>query len=143
MGEPQKENRRIFLKAVEGYYLKWYDWGGQGPDGVDCSGLVVEGLRATGHLGNKQDMSADMLWRTYKKDYQVEHPRDGSIVFWFNSDGKAVHVAVAVGSYHCIGAHGGDADITDSAVAEKEGAFVKYRPINYRTGPFECIDLFQ
>lgn len=143
MSEIAKERRRIFLKAVEGYHLKWYDWGGQGPGGVDCSGLVVEGLRACGVFANKQDMSADMIWNTYKGDYDCEHPKAGSIVFWFNNNGKAIHTAVAVGPYHCIGANGGDSDITDSTIAELEGAFVKYRPINYRTERFRCIDIFR
>jgi len=143
VGSTEKELRRIFLKAVEGYYLSWYDWGGQGPGGIDCSGLVVEGLRACGKLANQQDMTADMLWRTYRGDYTIDVPREGAIVFWFNKNGKAVHTAVAVGPYHCIGAHGGDADVRDSVVAELEGAYVKYRPINYRTDSFRCIDLFK
>lgn len=142
MSEILQERRQIFLKAVEGYHLKWYDWGGQGPGGVDCSGLVVEGLRACGIFANKQDMTADTIWHTYKELYFVEMPRAGSIIFWFNKGDRAIHTAVAVGPYHCIGANGGDRDITDSTIAELEGAFIKYRPINYRSEPFRCIDLF-
>ncbi len=142
MSEPQKEQRRIFLETVRAYHLKWYDWGGQGPGGVDCSGLVVEGLRACGLLANRQDMSADTMWRTYRAKYAVPAPREGCVIFWFNKSGRAIHTAVGVGPQHCIGAHGGDSDITDSTIAESEGAFVKYRPIYYRTEPFKCIDLF-
>jgi len=143
MGVMEKERKRIFLKAIEGYYLRWYDWGGQGPGGVDCSGLVVEGLRACGLMANDEDLTADDIWNKYRHKYTTKAPCEGAIVFWFGSNGKAVHTAVAIGPYHCIGAHGGDSDITDSEIAELEGAYVKYRPINYRPESFRCIDLFK
>lgn len=137
-----KEQRRVFLETIRAYHLKSYDWGGQGPWGVDCSGLVVEGLRACGLFANRQDMSANDMWNTYRGKYAVDRPREGSIVFWFAPSGKAVHTAVAVGPYHCMGAHGGGSATTDDKKAEQQQAFVKIRPINYRLEPFKCIDLF-
>jgi len=141
MGEPQREQRRIFLKTVEAYLLKPYEWGGQGFDAVDCSGLVVEGLRAAGLIGDKEDIFADGLWRKYRDKYTVPRPRSGCLIFWFRNN-RAVHIAVGIGTYHCIGAHGGDSSVKTEDDADKREAFVKIRPTNYRGETFRCLDLF-
>ncbi len=143
MGIVEKEQRAVFLETIRAYLLQPYDWGGQGLGGVDCSGLVVEGLRSCGKLANKQDMNADTIWRSFRADYACNAPRAGAIVFWFGPTGKAIHTAVCIGKYHCIGAHGGNSTTTDSDKADLQDAYVKIRPINYRSEPFKCIDLFK
>jgi len=143
MGLMEKERRRVFLQTINAYLLQPYDWGGQGLGGVDCSGLVVEGLRACGIFTNKQDTNAHGIWTEYRDRYSVGRPSNGCIVFWFNQAGKAIHTAVGIGPYHCIGAHGGNSTTTDSDKADAQEAFVKIRTVNYRSEQFKCIDLFK
>jgi cell wall-associated NlpC family hydrolase len=133
--------KKWFLQVVMSYLGAWYRWGGDDPAGIDCSGVVVEGLRAAGMLAPHEDLTADGLWDRYKQR-KVMSPGEGCLIFWFNSEGKATHVAVALDSYFCLTADGGGSTIHTVADAEKANAFVKVRPIGHRMSQPKYVDLF-
>ena len=51
-------------------------WGGDDPSGFDCSGFVIECLKAVGLLSEQEDYTADGLYR--KLSELVAHPTGGS-----------------------------------------------------------------
>lgn len=117
-----------------------YAWGGDDPmAGFDCSGLIVEVLRATGLLAPHEDLTADGLWQKFKK-YQVVKPYTGCLLFWFKNN-KAIHVEMAIDDFFTIGASGGGPHVKDLSQAIKENAFVKMNPIESRPG-WRAVDPF-
>lgn len=113
---------------------KPYLWGGNGPQGFDCSGFVQEVLASAG-LDPSGDQSAQALFdilSMYGKVFSNETPAAGDIIF-YGTDSKSIsHVAFMINSWQQIGANGGNHTCTDLRSAEKLGAMVKVRPWNYR-----------
>lgn len=136
----------VFKKTVEGFLMVPYHYGGDDFSGIDCSGLVVEGLKAAGVIN--QDLSAEGLWQLFNKPaYQVPLPRDGALAFWFDDAGKAYHVAVCISwsgqiPAFCITADGGDSQTLTTDDAIKRNAFVKIRPISRRRTKPKFLYLF-
>lgn len=126
------------------FLLKPYIYGGQGPDGWCCSGLFTAVLRGVGLLKNKEDLSADGLYKKFHEGRDVTNdPRYwGCLVFWFKG-GRAYHVAMTIDNFHIIEAGGGDADTKTEEDAAKDDAFVRMRPINYRGEDYRVIDPFK
>jgi peptidoglycan DL-endopeptidase CwlO len=60
---------------------KPYVWGGTGPDGYDCSGLVMEAYAAA---GVSLPRTSDEQWNAGP---QVSSPQPGDLVFFAGSDG--------------------------------------------------------
>ena len=122
-----------FMETVKLYEGRWYIWGGDDPLGFDCSGLVIEGLKAAGEVANDDDFTADGLWNKYKH-LQVDKARRGSLAFWFDKRGHAVHVAVCLSEFSYIGAEGGGRHVNTMEDAMKANAFIKRRPLRSRPG---------
>ena len=73
----------------------YYLWGGTGPYGYDCSGLVREAMAKSGHslprVSHDQYLAAD----TYVPKSQAQ---PGDLFFWRNSStGRIYHVAMYIG----------------------------------------------
>lgn len=118
-----------------------YSWGGDNPlVGFDCSGFVIEGLKAAGLFPRVGDTTAEGLRKMYS---HVDSPDRGSLLFW-GVNGKATHVEVVfekVGdALFTIGASGGGSATTDRASAIKADAYVKIRPA--RAGWFDAVSPF-
>lgn len=129
--------REWFLWVVLQYHGTWYTWGGDDPSSFDCSGLVIEGLKSVGIINRKMDYAADGLWKKFRLgklllDTVVEDA--GDLCFWFDNQGKAVHVAVCVDEEHYIGAEGGGRYVKTLKAAIKANAFIKIRPLDSRPG---------
>jgi len=131
--------------AVE-YAWHWigtpYVWGGDDFSGYDCSGLVVEILQGVGRLAHGRDYSADALLAIFRPN-AVAQPYAGCLKFWLDPSGRAVHVELVIDEGHTIGASGGGSLTTTPAEAVKQNAFVKLRPLTYRSGPSIIVDPFQ
>jgi len=123
-------NRRDIALAYAWEFLgTWYSWGGDDPEGFDCSGLMVEVLKAAGKIPRGSDYTADGLRLTFPA---IDAPRPGCLVFRMGSDGKAVHVELAWkiidGQVLTIGSSGGGSSTTSKEAAMAANAFVKVRP---------------
>lgn len=83
-----------------------YIWGGAGPIGYDCSGLVLQGVHAAGlvvptittYLHQQDDFSsATAFYGSTLKHLPLSHRRRGDLVFW--GEGSTVtHVAIYLGN---------------------------------------------
>lgn len=122
--------RNEFVSYIERWLLKPYGWGGDDFRSIDCSGLVVEGLKMLGRMSENQDATANGLYLRYK-DKEVKKPYRGCLVLWFNTKGVAKHVAICKDQNFIIHASGGgpSTDTIQDAVARN--AFVKQRLLDH------------
>lgn len=111
-----------------------YKWGGDDPNGWDCSGLVIELLQAAGVLRHPFDANAQGLYRDLllNKSKVVQNPQYGAVVFFGKSLNGISHVGFCLSSDLMIEAGGGDSTVVDAESAAKKNAFVKVRPISHR-----------
>jgi cell wall-associated NlpC family hydrolase len=127
MSDRRNSARHWFLKTALAYLGTPYVWGGDDPSGFDCSGLVIEALRSVG-LIEGADFTADDLLKKFASQIVTE-PERGCLIFFLNSEGRAVHVGICLDRFFMIEAGGGDSKVTDAASAWQRNAFVKIRPI--------------
>lgn len=133
--------KRELATAVAWKYVStWYRWGGDDPSGFDCSGLVIELLSSVGIVPNGFDSTAEGLRQLFSAK-SVPGPAEGCLVFYGAT--KATHVAYVIDESHAIGANGGSSKTTDLAAAIRDNAFVKVRPIHYRSDILGYVDPFK
>ena len=114
------------------YLGTFYSWGGDDPDGFDCSGFVIECLKSVGILPRKFDTTAAGLFNMFSK---TTIPEEGVLAFWGDEVGNVRHVEMCIDDRLCIGASGGNSKTITKADAIRDNAFVKIRPIA-RERPF-------
>ena len=131
----------VVLQVAWSYHGTPYIWGGDNPQGFDCSGLVVECLKSVGVLPRKGDWTADGLFVLFKNNEIVseEQVAPGDLVFWSNEQGKYIHVEIVIGQGLSIGASGGGSWAVDPKVALARGAFIKVRPYTTRGGAYRFL----
>lgn len=115
-----------------------YQWTGEGPYniGFDCSGLMLEGLRAFG-LWGKDDATAQMIYNKFKKPQQspiVYFP--GMLVFFGRSVNEITHIGLMINDYQFIEAGGGDSKSVDKGM-------VRVRPLSWRRDLVAAINPFK
>lgn len=128
------------MTVIKSYLNKPYRWGGDDPSGIDCSGLIIEGLKAIGVLKEKEDFTAESLYHHLLKlkesnQFQIKEisqPQKGALIFFQNDDNRIYHCSIALNLYFQIGAMGGDATTISKEKALAQNAFVKIRPISNR-----------
>jgi len=144
--------REGFLWVVEQYHGTFYTWGGDDPDGFDCSGLAIEGLKAVGRVprrrgGAEWDTTAQGLLDLGKArgwELKATDLRPGCLVFYLNDVGKAIHVEVVWRDPKLsIGASGGGSRTRTKEDAIAQNAYVKIRPWKSRGGPYAFLDPFR
>jgi cell wall-associated NlpC family hydrolase len=96
-----------------------YEWGGMTERGIDCSGLVHMGFRATGRLVPRDaDQQEDA-------GVPVDDLRPGDLVTYGEPDAAADHVAFWVGDGRIL--HATRRDGVDGVVEEPEPAYLRAR----------------
>jgi cell wall-associated NlpC family hydrolase len=83
---------------------KPYVWGGTGPDGFDCSGLVMMAYRAAG-IDIPRTSEEQWLWGPR---VPAGHEQPGDLVFFAGSDGTTTapgHVGLVIGHGQMIEAY--------------------------------------
>ena len=111
---------------------KPYLWGGDdGIAGFDCSGLVIEPLKAVGILPKIGDWTAEDL-AVYFKNRQTKKPKPGCLLF-YNRSHRIGHVVIVWAVFGdrmlVIGASGGGRHIKTVEDAVKHNAYIKVRPV--------------
>ena len=133
-------NRKLITNLAMSYLGTPYIWGGNKPDGFDCSGFVLYIMRQV-YDHKLPDMTADRLmglmdkypdWAMrLKEEKRLPLDCDGSLVF-YGYEGRATHVMMTISRTHCIGAVNGNSQITTVEEAHSRNASVQVRRIDYR-----------
>jgi len=141
---PRDEQIDVFMETARSHLNRWYIWGGDDPFGFDCSGLVVECLKAAGLIETDEDFTADGLWHKYHHGREVARKdvSEGCLALWFNNRGRATHVAICTSNHFCITADGGGSKTNTEADARKHNAYIKFRPIDHRRSAPRFVDPF-
>jgi cell wall-associated NlpC family hydrolase len=113
-----------------------YRWGGDDPLlGIDCSGLVLEVLKAAGVYKGAFDTTAQGLYDDLTKNKSAaltNSPAPMALAFYGKSNKAITHVALCVCSTKVLEAGGGGHKVVDVASAAAANAFVRIRPIDHR-----------
>jgi cell wall-associated NlpC family hydrolase len=118
-----------------------YLYGGNSPQGWDCSAFISEVLRAFGHLDQK-DYSSQMLYDELKWRESARSQLGSESVLFFGKDRLHIsHVAMALNEELMIECGGGDRNTIDLEEAAKNNAFTRIRPINFRKDLVACLKL--
>jgi len=140
------ESEYLRERAVE-YIQRWigtpYIYGGDDFSGFDCSGLIVETLQSVGFIKHKSDYTADGLYNLLKNGRQISVPYHGCLVFWFNTQGQASHVAMCLNNRQIIESGGGGSDTDTVEDAIQRNAYVRIRRLNYRGPNYKILDPFK
>lgn len=116
-----------------------YQWGGDDPIlGFDCSGFVLELLKASGEIhSSSPKLSAQMIFNFYKH-LPPGPARKGALVFYGKDTSHVTHIAFCIDSEFIIEAGGGDSSTLNDQRAIEQNAFIKMRPAKHRKD-FLCI----
>jgi cell wall-associated NlpC family hydrolase len=112
-----------------------YIWGGQSPQGADCSGFVIMVLQAEGILPNKFDATSQGLHTYFRVNgaKKVRSPSQGCLAFYGKSVDRITHVALCLDGNQVIEAAGGDSTTNTAEDAAARGAHVRIRKLRYRS----------
>lgn len=108
-----------------------YEWGGENPFGMDCSGFISEVLQAVGVLPRGARLTAQTLYDRFKIKGSAA-PAAGLLVFYGASVLEITHVELLIDDEHTLGASGGGSSVVDLKTADAANAFVKLRPMMLR-----------
>ena len=123
---------KTLVDYAKSFIGKPYIWGGEGPIGFDCSGLVQEILRSVGD-DPPGDQTAQGLYNHFKENGTIsECMAPGVIAFYGKTLIEITHVAFGIDSFRVIEAGGGDRRCTNEFEASKIGAMVRIRPYRSR-----------
>jgi len=131
--ERKWSSKQIALDYILRYSGKWYLWGGNDPQGFDCSGLAVEYLKASGLVAPEWDTTAAGMWLIFKEQ-RILKPQRGCLVFWHspNSKEQICHIEICLNEKLSYGASGGGSKIKTQEDAKKHDAFIKVRKMKGR-----------
>lgn len=113
-----------------------YLWGGDDPIyGFDCSGLVNELLKSCGMLPRAADLNSQSLLNMLKNAniYPTNVAEIGTLAFYGADENSITHVAFCLNEELCIEAGSGNSSTVTKDIAAKQNAYVRIRPIRYRT----------
>lgn len=121
-----------------------YIWGGDDPIlGFDCSGFILELLASVGFVKRGLDYTAQGIFNLFR-DKVVDHSdlRIGCLVFWKNSSGKIVHVALAINEEQIIHSASGSSATKTPEDAIAQNAYIREDVVSYRGNNYIVVDPF-
>lgn len=99
--------------------------------GMDCSALILEGLRSVG-LWNKTDARAKDIFNVFIHRFKLkEKPGAGDLLFFGDSRQQITHIAACLNEFQVIEAGGTDTD-----------GMVRIRPISWRKDMVAIMAIF-
>lgn len=113
-----------------------YRFGSNGPTDWDCSGFVLELLKASGLKPPQKDMSAQAIYNWIGTiQTPVAKTLDTGTLLFFGKDTQSInHIAMMLDPKTMIEAAGGDSTTLTLADAKAKGwAMVRCRPFGYRS----------
>jgi len=102
-----------------------YEWGGNTPEGIDCSGMVCHSMRSLGYIGKKDYTSQQLHDRLRGNAIKTAMIQRNVLLFFGENANQVTHVAIAIDSKFLIEAAGEGRMPTDLG-------FVRIRPIMNR-----------
>lgn len=117
-----------------------YRWGGSNPmTGFDCSGLVMECLKAHGLQAHGNDLNSQGLynWAGVGGEFGKKGP--GALAFFGKSKTQISHIGIMIDDKLMIEAGGGNSEVTDLEAAKAKGACVRIRPVSYRKDLIDVV----
>lgn len=133
--------REYFLRYLECFIGTPYKLGANATNqgGLDCSALVLEGMRSVGMWG-VGDANSQMLYDQFSQgikkigDIRKFHPEIpmGAVLFFGESPKSVSHVSVKFNNFQVIEAGGTD-----------KSGMVRVRPITWRKDIIGYYDLFE
>jgi len=138
----EQARRKRAVEYIQKFIGKPYIYGGQGPDGFCCSGLVVATLRAVGKLKTKEDLSSRSLYERFHETREPTMPYAGCLVFW-PKRGKITHVAMLIDNQFIVEAGAGDSETLTAEDAARDDAMVRMRELDYRGKGYRLVDPFK
>lgn len=112
---------------------KPYIWGGDDPIlGFDCSGLVIELLKAVGEFPLHMDANAQGLYYHFEAKGKIGHAEMGALVFYGKDLNSITHVSMIIEDGFVLEAGGGGSKTKTVDDAIKQNAFIRVRPLNHR-----------
>lgn len=128
---------RELVTYARSFLGKPYLWGGDGPTGYDCSGLIIRILRKYCLVGPFEDLSAQGLYDKLREEGVVVRPKGrafptGTILFYGQSLLKIEHVALALDFYSVLEAGGGNHRTDSVEKANKLNACVREYSVHFR-----------
>jgi len=104
--------------------------------GWDCSGLVVEVLKAIGLVSGQFDASAHTLYMMTKEGGTLR-PVPHALAF-YGKNNSVTHVGYCISPTHMVESGSGDSKTVNLDMAIKQQAFVRIRPIFGRKDWLAC-----
>lgn len=126
---------RILYQYALGFVGTPYIWGGNNPlTGMDCSGFVIEVLKAGGVLPRKYDATSQQLYDFLKPlSRELIEPQEGAILFFGDNNTTIRHVSLGLCHTKMIEAAGGDSSTKTIEDAKRQNAFIMINQIKYRS----------
>lgn len=125
--EEERIKRHSMIEYAAAFIGMIYRYKGDDPlGGFDCSGFVCEILKSVGILRESERLSADMMYKRYKK---YDRGIAGDLAFLIDDKDKAYHVGLLIGNGLLIQAGGGDSQTDTLQESIDQNAFVKIRPV--------------
>lgn len=126
----------MIIKLMIAYAKTWigipYKWGGNSPDGVDCSGFVQLVLQRVG-LDPVGDQTAQAIYDHFlKTGSKIISAREGAIIFFGKNVKSITHVSIALNETDMIEAGGGGSKTNTYDDAVRDDAWVRIKPITNR-----------
>jgi len=141
LGSRSNSDRIIYDYAMSFVGLP-YIWGGDDPIyGFDCSGLVIEIMRAWGLFPAKIDMSAKDLMAYFTRENRgafASQPDFGALAFFGKDVTNITHVGFCLDSFCMLEAGGGGSKTRSKEDASLQNAYVRVRPLKFRSD-LQCV----
>lgn len=125
-------DEQIIYDYAKSFLTVPYKFGGDDPQGIDCSGFVIELLMAAGVWPKGKDSTALGLYQTFLNNSSYNRFDFGALVFFGKAFDAISHVAFGLNNKSMIEAGGGTNQTLTAIDASRDNAWVRIRPIGFR-----------